>query len=184
MRQRPTIWLIAICAVLTGCNGSGLGLRGVGAPQPAARQIVAAPAAPLNQNDAVVRAAREEQLQRGTALNVASPTTGSEPLPLVPAEIPPEPQMAATRDEAVGQIRQKAEDETDEKPHVFDITRSRVPQFDRGRRARETEQLRKAAKANQSAVTLEEANTNAQSSKSLQYRARTHYDQAVKNIEN
>lgn len=184
MNKRSILWLAIFCAALAGCNGSGRVLRGVGAPERATQTATVQPPPPEIRSDAALRAAREERLQRGTALNVAPPATGAEPVRLVPAEIPPQPEMAATRDGAIEQIRAKSEGIDEEKPNVFDITPSQVPRLDEARRQRETEQLRRSAEANRNALSEQEAEAKSAAAKSLRYRAQTHYDRALKNIEN
>lgn len=185
--------LLAIaCLAVQGCNGSTQQLRPVGASSPA---TVSAPTAvePPAGDDAVVRIARDERLQVGTSMNLgpeASPSTAARQAETsqaaayaAPEELPPRPQMGTTRAEAIEQIRAKATDRPDVAPHVFGDGRAATRQMGRGERDRLRAEMRQTAARNAEVLDAEQAEAKAAAARNLRYRAKTHYDEALEEIE-
>lgn len=166
---------------LAGCNGTAGPLRGVGAPDrvhAVDSQLASEPGVEAT-DDAVVRAARVEQLQSGTPLNVAPQESAYAP----PSQVPPPPQMATTREEAVEQIRAKATEPSELPPGVFAETRAATRQINRAELDRLSAQMREAASRNDETLTAADAEKRAARARNLRYRAGSHYEDAVKQIE-
>lgn len=164
------------CLMLVACSSSGSALRGVGASTPAELSQV--------QADTVVnsRAAEQEELQEGVTMNVAT-VPSSEVTAYAPDEIPPPPEMATTREEAIDQIRRKAQSLPDEKPHVFDRSRSSVARLTPMEQERLRAEMQETAARNQVATGRTTAESKAAEIRRLRRKARTHYDETLKEIE-
>ncbi len=162
---------------LAGCVGSGGALRGVGAPTPP--QAATAPA----ERAVLQTVAREDKLNEGTPLNVTvDAATSSQPL--TPSIVPPAPQMASSKPQAVEQIRAKASATGNVKPNVFDIPKSSPNRLTATRQAESRSELEAAAAKNAAIMDSGEAQAKAGAAKKLKRQAQTHYDAALKEIEN
>jgi hypothetical protein len=166
----------ALCALLavSGCVGTGA-LRGVGAPS------VPQQATGKVERTIIQANAREEKLREGTPLNLA--VDASNGAAGEPQTVPPSPQLAATRPEAVTEIRAKAAATGKNKPNVFDI-----PQPSSGRMTKEEidaarAELAAAAARNDQALPAD-GNAKSASAAALKKKAQTHYNSAVAEIEN
>lgn len=167
---------LAGCFALAGCVGSGA-LRGVGAPP-----VPQAATAPVERT-VLQTAAREEKLQEGTSLNMTVEQAGKD-VPAAPSIVPPTPQMAQSRPEAVQQIRAKASATGTNPPNVFDIPQASPNRLTADGQALTRAELQAAASQNAAILNPKEAEAKAAAARKLKLRAQTHYGAAVKAIEN
>lgn len=167
--------------MLAACNGTARQMRGVGAPDPVPPVTSLAVAEPetASTHDAIARAARNEELQAGTPLHVAPQQSAYAPA----SQVPPAPDMALTREEAIEQIRAKSPDGDGPSPGTFRDARAATRQMSRSEQDRLTEQMRAAAARNAETLTASEADSKASRVRNLRYRAQSHYESAVKQIE-
>lgn len=174
-RQLPVA--LAIVFVLAGCTGSGNVLRGVGTPD-----RLQSTSAPVQQTVAK-GVAREETLRDGTPLNL----TGAPAVPdvePVAIEIPPSPQMASNRQQAVGEIRAKAAATGKNPPNLFAPLPDSTSRMSLAQQEQSRIELQAAAAANAAMLSPGEAEAKAAAARKLKRRAQSHYGEAVKAIEN
>ncbi|MFZ1814211.1 MAG: hypothetical protein WBO55_05885 [Rhizobiaceae bacterium] len=141
--------ILIAAALLAGCTGSGDALRGVGA-----RQQVKQPAdsliatqtlpPPVNLPSELGRTSKIDP-QEGLSLNVAGAAPSRN---VVDAQIPDQPQMGASRQDAVADIRTKAKATGDSPPNVFDVKRPAVQQLSLTEQQRLKAELEAAAAQN------------------------------------
>jgi hypothetical protein len=188
-----TCALLGILFASSACSVGGNPFRGVGAaakPGPEITQSIMTESVTEPEAPEPVSAAETEKtakedtaLQKGTAVNVAASAKAPE-LALVEEEIPPQPDMAKTRAEAIEQIREKATNTGKNKPNIFEVKQSSVPRLTTEEQAEVSAELEALAERNASILGGDDAAAKAAEAKKLKLKAQTHYDQALEKIEN
>ncbi|MEZ5872665.1 MAG: hypothetical protein R3D32_12655 [Nitratireductor sp.] len=142
-----TVALAMSLVVASGCVGSTLSqMRGVGAapkrqasaPVQVARDVAPEAPAALGRTQSVAA-------ESGLSLNVAG---AAPPQNVAATNVPPQPDMGATREAAVSGIRAKAENSPDTPPNVFDVKRPQVGQMTAAEQAQFKAELEAAGAAN------------------------------------
>ena len=151
--------LAALLLLVSGCTSSGMSaLHGVGAPRadrsPQPVQVTAdtAPEAP-----AALGRTQKIATASGLSLNVAG---AAQPQALAATNVPPQPEMGATREAAVSAIRTKAENSPDTPPNVFDVKRPPVGQMTAAEQAQFKAEMEAAAAANGPPATPSDARSD------------------------
>ena len=168
---KARLWLLPAILLpvifLTGCMSTGNALHAVGAPVQPKRQAQA-------------------KLEEGTALNVA----GAQALPAeeqakaATAQIPAAPQIANSREAGVQEIRAKAAVSSGTPTNVFAVQTGATAGMTKQQQEEARAELAAAAKRNASIATGTDAKAKAAAAKKLKLQAQTHYDEALKDIEN
>lgn len=192
---------LAVLLVASACTTGSRPFRAVGAdstPQTevelpvavdaqttaATESVVAQEAAIAENQTQIIKPDKQaEKLQSGVSMNFASdgaPPDG----PAAPEDIPPAPEMAKTREEAIQQIREKAAATGKNKPHIFEERKAATQRMSKEEQARIAAEMEATAARNANILSENEAEARSKDSKLLQLRAKSHYDKAVKNIEN
>lgn len=184
--------LLGVLFAASACTTGGNPLHGVGAAAPGTEitesimtdsvteQATAVPAsaAKTEKNENGLSA-----LQEGTTMNVAVGAKAPE-LALVAEEIPPAPEMAKTRAEAIEQIREKAANTGKNKPNIFDVKQSAIPRMTIEEKAEVAAEMKALAARNATILNGNDAAAKAAEAKKLKLKAKTHYEQALEKIEN
>jgi hypothetical protein len=184
-----TLFVAFAGASLGGCVGAMGALHGVGASgaaqSAAAADAVAAPqvAAPVLaangvRQDAVTLArAGRGDLEDGVALNIAADTRIQAGPP------PPAPELGANREQAIGQIRQKASGAGKTKPDVFQPRYASAAQLSAAEQAALEAEMARDVAATQGGISAKEAAAREAAALRLKRRAATHYNEALSSIE-
>lgn len=141
------------------------------------------PAADASQTVSAKSQKEAAKLQEGTSMNLVDSPKPSEG-PASPEDIPPAPEMAKTREEAIQQIRAKAATTGNNKPHIFEERKAATQRMSKEEQARIAAQMKAMAAKNAQTLDENEVVSKSKDSKLLKLRAKTHYEQAVKKIEN
>lgn len=169
--KRPAFLVAAaLAAALSQAACTTSALRGVGAP-PAPSALAPEPVA----IDPVALAPQQQPAVTPMALA---------PEPALAAPVPPAPDMAANRAEAIGQIRSKAAGTGSNKPNIFAPPAVPADRMTAEEQKAIRAEMAAAAARNQAALAPTEAQAKAAEARRLKERARTHYNQALKQIEN
>lgn len=182
-----TLFLAFAGASLGGCVGATGALHGVGASgvaqTAAAADSVAAPQAPalaangVRQDAVTLARAGRGALDEGVALNIASDTRIQSGLP------PPAPELGASREQAIGQIRQKASGAGKTKPDVFQPRYASAAQLSVAEQAALEAEMARDAAVTQGGISAKEAAAREAAALRLRRRAATHYKEALSSIE-
>jgi hypothetical protein len=184
--------LLGVLFAASACTTGGNPLHGVGAaaPGPEITESIMTDSVTEQATAVPVSAAKTEKtendlsaLQEGTTMNVAVGAKAPE-LALVAEEIPPAPEMAKTRAEAIEQIREKAANTGKNKPNIFDVKQSSVPRKTTEEQAEVAAEMEALAARNATILSADDAAAKAAEAKKLKLKAKTHYEQALENIEN
>ena len=163
--------MLVVSLLLCGCTSSGL--RGVGSSPPSP-QMLSSAATELEPSEAA--------LQEGTPMNIA--TEPSTRVSFVQDDVPPAPEMAVDRAEALAQIRAKADAlDSEEKTNVFERDESSVARMSTEQKSRLKAEMAELARRNQDAIPAEEAERKTNEIRSLQREAQTHYRNKLNTIE-
>ncbi len=196
----PCAGLLALLLV-SACTTGSDPFRAVGADSPPQSEV-AMPVAVDTQTTATTPATETDEplvlgdqpaattsnpeaakLQEGTSMNLATSAEASDE-PADPADIPPAPEMAKTREEAIQQIRAKAAATGNNKPHIFEERKAATQRMSKQEQARIAAEMEKIAARNAQTLDENAADAKGNDSKLLQWRAKNHYNQAVEKIEN
>lgn len=196
----PCAGLLALL-LASACTTGGSPFRAVGADSPPQSEVAmpvavdtqmtaTTPASetgePMvlgDQPASAISAPEAAKLQEGTSMNLV-PSTEASDGPADPADIPPAPEMAKTREEAIQQIRAKAAATGNNKPHIFEERKAATQRMSKKEQARISEEMEKIAAKNAQTLDANAADAKGKDSKLLQWRAKNHYNQAVEKIEN
>lgn len=192
--------LLVVCAISLGaCTTSGA-MRGVGAqqksdptteialepttiePSPSALAAIEQ-TAPSGLAPGETATISDPKLNEGVALNI-SDEGQTTPLALVQEEIPPAPEMATDRNEAILQIRQKGTNVSKIPTNVFTQRRSTVPKLTAAQQSEKTAEMQAAVQRNEGLLSADEAKRRSSAVKSMSQRANSHYRDALNKIEN
>ncbi|GIL00343.1 MAG: hypothetical protein BroJett030_02420 [Alphaproteobacteria bacterium] len=211
LRRRPGFALVAAALVAAGCTGTTSALRGVDAPRAASVAAVeaepvpvlaAAPdeapaqaAAPDTGVPTVIFAETVPATNVGAAdsgvdpaFAVAEPDAGPAPVmgsrPFLDAPAPPAPDMGASRDVAVREMRAKGEQSGRNRPHAFTTRQALAEPVPKEEIDELAAEMTAAAARAQAEISDEEAQAVAARRKSLRERAARHYRDALSSIEN
>jgi hypothetical protein len=163
--------VLVVAAGATACNAASP-LRGVGAPASSSASVAANAAEPA-----------QSPLLSGTAMNMV-PAPQAKADAYAPEEIPPPPEMALTREEAVRQIREKASQPTGKKPNVFATRDSKIPRMTAEEQENNALEMEAAAQRNAGKLGATGNPQSVSSTRSLELKAKSHYEDALENIEN
>jgi hypothetical protein len=165
LRLLPVLLLPAF--FLAGCMSTGNALHAVGAPvQP--------------------KAEAQDKLEQGTALNVAGAqaSPAEEQAKAAAAQIPAAPQIAPSREAGVQEIRAKAAVSSGTPTNVFAVQTGATAGMTKAEQEAARAELEAAAKRNAAIASGADAKAKAAAARKLKLQAQTHYDEALKEIEN
>jgi hypothetical protein len=189
-----TLGLLLTLTAISACNATSA-LRGVGADattEPANLQQVQIE--PVTEDEASnSRETASEQASR--PLQTAAPAQSGTAMNMVPAppvtrdafiaeDVPPPPDMAPTRDEAIRQIREKASETQGEMPNIFAVRQTRISRMTAEQQMQNAAELANAAEKNAQTMGNTQNSAGGQSVRNLEHKATTHYEEALKKIEN
>ncbi|MCU0789857.1 MAG: hypothetical protein MUE79_02195 [Nitratireductor sp.] len=165
--------LAVLAGALAGCMSGSNPLRAVGAPAVSPRQQL--------EETAAKAALDKNKLEQGIPLNIGEDTGKA---PATPAAIPAAPQMAATREGSVEQIRAKAATSGGVPTNVFAERDGATTGMSKADQEKARAELEAAAARNQALLSGTDARSKAAAAKKLKQQAQSHYEDALKEIEN
>jgi len=162
-RRALALASLAFLISLAGCTETTL--RGVGS--------VASQPAPLPLEPPQAAASQEP-----------APAAAVEPVALAAETAPPPPPVAASKAEAIAQMRSKAAASGANKPNIFAPVAEPPDRMSAEDKAASRAELEAAAARNRALLADDAANARAAEVKRLQTKAQSHYEEALKEIEN
>ena len=138
--------------------------------------------APVDATSGQTAKVSDPRLYQGVELNIANENSTT-PLALVQEEIPPAPEMATDRNEAIQQIRAKSRDASDIPTNIFAVRGSAVPKLTAEQQKQKTAEMKAAAERNATLLSEDEAKRRAADVKDMSKLANRHYREALQRIE-